>query len=148
MSDKLFANPTNAFGYTNADGNTQYQEVAEFAASAAVGRGQIVRLDAVAGVVTVSPATAATDFVVGVAIDSAAPGQTVRVCTKGVTLVRASTTNIADRTAFSPGAAGRVAAATTTSGEFRVGVTLEATGTVADALKLCWVDPNRHTVGI
>lgn len=148
MSEKLFSNPTNALGYTNADGNTQYQEVGEFAASTDIGRGQIVRLDTGAGTVTVSPAAALTDFVVGVAIDSASAGQTVRVCTRGVALVRASATSVADRATFSVTTAGRIGPGTTTSGEFRVGITLEATGTTPDVLRLCWINPHRHTVGV
>lgn len=143
MSTKVFTNPTNAYGQADSTGYTQFQQVGEFEASAAITQGQIVKIDDSA--TTVSPATAATAVAIGVALDGAAVGQTVRVCLKGFCLVQAAGTSVAANTAFSAGASGRVAAATSTNNQWVVGITREATGTSAGALKQAWIDPSQFS---
>lgn len=133
-------NAAGAFGQSAVDGLAG-ATVREYVADAAVPVGTIVEVNVdAAGVPKVKAVAAAGNVIIGVAKTAAtAADQRIQVVVDGPAYVRASTTNVATKTAFSANTSGQVTTASTTLNQTIVGRTLEATGTTADALKLVWV---------
>jgi hypothetical protein len=155
MSQKIFTNPTGAFGYT-ADGDVLPQVVGEFrvkessSAAVTITKGYVVQIDA-NGHVSQND-TLETDPVLGVALDTVTVAdndsasytgpKTVRVCLLGVCEVRSDGGN--DATLGTPlyaAADGEVSAGTSTAGDFIVGIALESIGSSAGALVTALVRP-------
>lgn len=136
------SNPLGAFGQPAGAAQGTQGVVVTFRAGGTINAGQIVALSSVTNDnPTVTVASAATDVAVGVAVEPAVAGAPVQVCVHGACKVRASSTSIAAGTRFSTNGSGQVAAASTTLGQFIVGVALEATGTTPNDLKWAWINP-------
>ena len=157
MSDKLFTNPTGAYGYT-ADGDQAGQVVIEFrvkessSGTATVTRGEVVQIDANGHVSTNSASE--TAFVVGVALDtvsvpnntsSAYTGpKTVRVCVLGLCQAQSDGGNDATAgTNLFASATGQVSAGVPTAGDYIVGQAIQSIGSTAGALVTILVRPQK-----
>ena len=157
MSQKIFTNPTGAFGYT-ADGDVLPQVVGEFrvkessSAAVTVKKGEVVQIDASGRVSTND--TAETDPVLGVALDTVTVAdndsasytgpKTVRVCLLGVCEVLSDGGDDATLggTLYSA-ADGEVSAGTATTNDYIVGIALESIGATAGALVTALVRPQK-----
>ena len=114
--------------------------------------GQIVKLSkgtaTVGGntvdVLNVDAATALTDTAIGIVVKGGNEGESVQVCTHGPCKVQSSGTSVAADTWFGATTSGRAQTVATggTFGTKAVGITLEATGTTAGALKFVYVNPS------
>ena len=141
----LIHNPNSVNQQSALDGDLA--EVHEYLTAGAVQRGQALQAAVTVSpqgipVVSVTTATAASQAVIGVAIDSAPSGRVVRVATGGIAPVQASASSVAAGAAFSPGASGRVAAVSATLNQKALGWMIEASGTVAGDLKLAYISPS------
>lgn len=132
-------NAAGAYGQSAVDGLAG-ATVREYVADAAVPVGTIVEVNLDGNTPKVKSVAAAGNVIIGVAKTAAtAAGQRIQVVVDGPAYVRASTTSVATKTAFSANTSGQVTTASATLNQTIVGRTLEATGTTADALKLVWV---------
>jgi hypothetical protein len=149
----FISNPLGAYGQDADFAPSTQAVVKEFRSAAALGIGQIVKLvkgtatvaDTTIDVLNVDVATANTDVAIGVVVKgSTGAGESVQVCTHGPAKVRASATDVPIGTWFQPTTSGRAlsAAVGTVGTRTAVGITLEATGTTADALKFVYVNPS------
>lgn len=160
MSQKVFTNPTGAFGYT-ADGDVLPQVVGEFrvkessSAAVTITKGDVLQIDA-AGQVSTND-TLETDPVIGVALDTVTVAdndsasytgpKTVRVCLLGVCEVASDGGNDATLgTTLYGTAAGRVSAGTATADDYIVGIALESIGSTAGALVTALVRPQKLVI--
>lgn len=157
MSEKIFTNPTGAYGYT-ADGDQATQLVGEFrvkessSAAVTVTRGEVLQIDASGHVSTVD--TAETDFVIGVALDTVTVAdndsasytgpKTVRVCLYGLCEVQSDGGGDASvGTNLFATASGHVSAGTATAGDYIVGQAVESIGSTSGALVMAFVRPQK-----
>jgi hypothetical protein len=109
---------------------------------AAIPAGTIVALTLTSGALIPVAATAGTDGIVGVAQNTANPGDTVRVVVRGPAQVRATGTSVAVNTSFTATTAGRILGLSAfTANVSAVGFMLEVSGTVQDALKWAYITP-------
>ena len=149
----FISNPLSAYGLDADDTPHAQAVVKEFRSAAALAVGQIVKLvktTATVGgttvdVLNVDVATALADTAIGIVVKgSTGAGESVQVCTHGPCKVQASGTSVADSTWFGATTGGRVVAVATggTFGTKAVGITLEANGTTAGALKFVYVNPS------
>jgi hypothetical protein len=154
MSQKIFTNPTGAYGYT-ADGDVLPQVVGEFrvkessSAAVTITKGYVLQIDT-NGYVSQND-TLETDPVIGVALDTVTVPEndtaaytgpkTVRVCLMGVCEVRSDGGSDAFGTTLYAAADGEVTGGTATAGDFIVGTALEALGSSAGALVTALVRP-------
>ena len=157
MSEKIFTNPTGAYGYP-ADGDQATQLVAEFrvkessSAAVTVTRGEVLQIDA-SGYVSTND-TAETDFVIGVALDTVTVAdndsasytgpKTVRVCLYGLCEVQSDGGGdvTLGGTLFA-NASGQVTAATASGNDYIVGQAVESIGSTAGALVMAFVRPQK-----
>lgn len=157
MSEKIFTNPTGAYGYT-ADGDQATQVVAEFrvkessSGAVTVTRGEVVQIDANGHVSTND--TSETDFVVGVALDTVTVAdndsasytgpKTVRVCLLGLCEALSDGGNDATvGTTLFANASGQVSAGTASGNDYIVGQAIESIGSTAGALVTVFVRPQK-----
>lgn len=149
----FISNPLAAYGQDADDTPHAQAVVKEFRSAAALSIGQIVKLvktTATVGgntvdVLNVDVATALTDTAIGIVVKgSTGAGESVQVCTHGPAKVQSSGTSVAADTWFGATTSGRAQTVATggTFGTKAVGITLEATGTTAGALKFVYVNPS------
>lgn len=148
-------NPRGAYGQTAVSSSTTDIEEYTNYSTTAIPVGAIVTLTHAATAVNASGsniftpagslvpgvASANTSPVVGVALNRAEAGDTVRVAVRGPARVPSSGSNLAAGTSFTSNASGQSVATASTLNHQTVGWTLEATGSVAGVLTWVYVQP-------